>query len=222
VGCLGLARNPPSCKAARQRPVTMSFDNDYDYLVKLCAVGDSQVGKSSIIQRFANGIFPEFHGPTIGVDFFFRTVEMKGKQVKIQVWDTAGQERFQSITQSYYRGAHGIIFVYDLTDVVSAQSLSRWYEDVKKSARSDIKCIVVGNKADIKKSDDALDIATEFASRHRLAHVVVSAKTADNVSKAFLNLAEDCLGAETVNAGKGNSKIPVTLGKPVSSGGGCC
>ena len=94
----------------------MSLKRDYDHLFKLVLIGDSGVGKSCLLLRFADDQFTESYITTIGVDFRFKTISVGGKTVKLQIWDTAGQERFRTITSAYYRGADGIVIVYDSSD----------------------------------------------------------------------------------------------------------
>lgn len=89
---------------------------DHDYLIKLILIGSSGVGKTSILTQFADNKFSENYLTTIGVDFRFKTIKIDNKNVKFQIWDTAGQERFRTITSAYYKGADGIIMVYDVTD----------------------------------------------------------------------------------------------------------
>eukprot|EP00397_Hematodinium_sp_SG-2012_P055492 GEMP01067782.1.p1 GENE.GEMP01067782.1~~GEMP01067782.1.p1 ORF type:complete len:243 (+),score=21.20 GEMP01067782.1:73-801(+) len=103
---------------------------EYDYLFKLLLIGDSGVGKSCLLLRFADNTYTESYISTIGVDFKIRTIEQEGKVVKLQIWDTAGQERFRTITSSYYRGAHGIIIVYDVTDRESFNNVKHWIEQI--------------------------------------------------------------------------------------------
>jgi Ras-related protein Rab-1A len=132
------------------------MNQDYDYLFKLLLIGNSSVGKSSLLLRFSDNIFSErYHFylfsflPTIGVDFKIRTFESSGSTVKLQIWDTAGQERFKTITASYYKGAHGIILVYDITDRQSFKDIENWLAEVDKYGNENVVKMLVGNKSDL-------------------------------------------------------------------------
>merc|ERR1711898_6342 len=113
--------------SSQEIPSSLSEMNaEYDYLFKLLLIGDSGVGKSCLLLRFADDTYSESYISTIGVDFKIRTIEHDGKRIKLQIWDTAGQERFRTITSSYYRGAHGIIVVYDVTELDTFHAVERW------------------------------------------------------------------------------------------------
>ena len=101
-------------------------NSNYDYIFKVLLIGDSGVGKSSLLLRFADDTYTDCYISTIGVDFKIKTVELDGETVKLQLWDTAGQERFKTITSNYYRGAHGFILVYDVTNEESFKNLKQW------------------------------------------------------------------------------------------------
>ncbi|XP_028818933.1 ras-related protein ORAB-1 [Denticeps clupeoides] len=175
---------------------------EYDYLFKLLLIGDSGVGKSCLLLRFADDTYTESYISTIGVDFKIRTIEMDGKTVKLQIWDTAGQERFRTITSSYYRGAHGIIIVYDVTDQESFNNVKQWMEEIDRYACENVSKLLVGNKSDLasKKVVDYTS-AKEFAESLQIAILETSAKNASNVEKAFLTMASEIqkrLGSNTV------------------------
>eukprot|EP00466_Bigelowiella_natans_P019187 jgi/Bigna1/52074/estExt_Genewise1Plus.C_50108 len=120
-----------------------------DHLFKLVIIGDAGVGKSSLLLRFTEDNFSTNYISTIGVDFRFRTLNIKQKIVKLQIWDTAGQERFRTITSAYYRGADGVILVYDFTSDESLKHFEDWLEQVNKYASEDTAKLIVGNKADL-------------------------------------------------------------------------
>jgi len=121
---------------------------DYDHLFKLVLIGDSGVGKSCLLLRFADDKFTNSYITTIGVDFRFKTIPVNNKTIKLQIWDTAGQERFRTITSAYYRGADGIIIVYDVTDRESFNHIEEWVAEVNKYASTTTCKLLIGNKCD--------------------------------------------------------------------------
>jgi len=199
---------------------------EYDYLFKLLLIGDSGVGKSCLLLRFADDTYTESYISTIGVDFKIRTIELNGKTIKLQIWDTAGQERFRTITSSYYRGAHGIIVVYDITDQVSFNNVKQWLQEIDRYACENVNKLLVGNKSDlINKRVVDLDTAKEFASGLGIPFLETSAKNSTNVEQAFLTMAGE-IKNRMVNTGGGGVKPSVIkpgVGQPVKpNSGGCC
>jgi len=164
----------------------------YDYLIKLLLIGDSGVGKSCLLLRFCEDSFTPSFITTIGIDFKIRTVEIDGKKIKLQIWDTAGQERFRTITTAYYRGAMGILLVYDVTDEKSFMSIRNWIANVDQFAQDSVNRILVGNKCDMTTKK-----VVEYASGKALADefgirfLETSAKNSTNVDEAFISLARD-------------------------------
>lgn len=168
---------------------------NYDYIFKVLLVGDSGVGKTSLIRRFAKGYFSNTVGSTIGVDFCVRSLEIDGEKVKLQCWDTAGMESFKSLTQSYYGQADAVILVYDLSDKKSFASIPQWLADVKKHARKkDILKVLVGNKNDMGGTADRqvpCSSGRALAEFEEMIFFEASAKEADNVNLTFERLAEE-------------------------------
>ncbi|KAL9022116.1 MAG: hypothetical protein Q9185_000734 [Variospora sp. 1 TL-2023] len=197
----------------------------YDYLFKLLLIGDSGVGKSCLLLRFADDTYTESYISTIGVDFKIRTIELDGKTVKLQIWDTAGQERFRTITSSYYRGAHGICVVYDVTDMDSFNNVKQWLQEIDRYATEGVNKLLVGNKSDMSdKKVVEYTVAKEFADSLGIPFLETSAKNASNVEQAFLTMArqiKERMGTTTVN---NKPTVQVGQGQGVQSGsaGGCC
>jgi Ras-related protein Rab-1A len=115
----------------------------------MAILGDSSVGKSSILLRFSDNVFLESWLPTIGVDFKIRSLEVNKKSVKCQIWDTAGQERFKNIVKTYYKGCKGFILVYDISYRQSFENIENWLKDIENFADKDTIKILVGNKCDL-------------------------------------------------------------------------
>ena len=131
----------------------------YDDLFKLVIIGDSGVGKSCILLRFADDTFTENYYSTIGVDFRFKCVDIGERKCKLQIWDTAGQERFKTVTSAYYRGADGIIIVFDQTDRESFNNVQNWIDDISKYSTEEPSKIIIANKEDI--SDERKSVKME-------------------------------------------------------------
>ena len=163
---------------------------EYDYLFKLLLVGDSGVGKSCLLLQFADNTYTENYISTIGVDFKIRTMELDGKAIKLQIWDTAGQERFRTITTSYYRGAHGIVLVYDVTDQESFNDVKQWLQEIDRYGSENVNMLLVGNKCDlVTKRVVDYNTAKEYADRLGIPFIETSAKNATNVEHAFVTMA---------------------------------
>lgn len=167
----------------------MMTQNEYDYMFKILLIGNSAVGKSSLLMRFADDIFTDNFLPTIGVDFKIRTIETAGSIVKLQMWDTAGQEKFKTITSAYYKGAHGVIMVYDITDRKSFTDLQNWLSEVDKYSREDVVKILVGNKKDLESNREvSIEEANRFAESLGMKYLETSAKDGINIEETFTNL----------------------------------
>ncbi|KAG5716948.1 Ras-related protein Rab-18 [Termitomyces sp. T112] len=163
---------------------------------KLLLIGNSSVGKSSLLLRFSDEQWlPEDESSaTIGVDFRVHRMDVKGKKVKLSIWDTAGQERFRTITSSYYRGAQGIILVYDVANRESFDALPRWYSELETYVSNSVVKILVGNKLDKEFSRQvSTEEAQAFAKRMNSLFIEASAKTAVNVNEAFQEVVEQIL-----------------------------
>jgi len=161
---------------------------------KLLLIGDSSVGKSSILLRFCDNTFQEGTVNLTSVDFKTKTVLVDNKPVQLQVWDTAGQERFRTITSSFYRGAHGIIVVYDITDQGTFNNVKLWMQEIQRYASAGVCKMLVGNKIDL---DDRRVVGTstakEYADGLSIPFLETSAKTGGDIEKAFQKLTDEVL-----------------------------
>ncbi|XP_028555354.1 ras-related protein RABE1c-like isoform X2 [Dendrobium catenatum] len=156
---------------------------DYDYLIKLLLIGDSGVGKSCLLLRFSDGSFTTSFITTIGIDFKIRTIELDGKRIKLQIWDTA----------AYYRGAMGILLVYDVTDESSFNNIRNWIRNIEQHASDNVNKILVGNKADMDESRRAVPTSKgqALADEYGIKFFETSAKTNLNVEQVFFSIARD-------------------------------
>ncbi|CAM6081577.1 unnamed protein product [Calypogeia fissa] len=157
-----------------------------DYLFKVVLIGDSAVGKSNLLSRYARNEFNLNSKATIGVEFQTQTCEIDGKEIKAQIWDTAGQERFRAVTSAYYRGAVGALVVYDITRRSTYENVTKWLEELRMHSDASVVTMLVGNKCDLQTQRDVtVEESTELAEKESLFFIETSALDATNVSKAF-------------------------------------
>jgi len=163
--------------------------NEYDHLFKLLLIGDSNVGKSSILLRFTDDDFDEDQSATIGVDFKIKMLELGGKRLNLTIWDTAGQEKFRSLTSSYYRGTHGIALVYDVTKRESFENINVWLKEIEIYAtKPGVAKLLIGNKVDLSNRTVSAEEGQNFAREKQMMYVECSAKTRLGISHAFEEL----------------------------------
>lgn len=156
-------------------------------------IGDTGVGKSCLLLRFADDTFTENFISTIGVDFRFRTVKIDKKTIKLQIWDTAGQERYRTITSAYYRGADGIIMVYDVTNEGSFRRIGDWLQEVNRYAAETTCKLIVGNKVDLPGRVVSTDALRSYAEQLQIPYMETSALDATNVNLAFEHITRSLL-----------------------------
>ena len=181
----------------------------YDYLVKVKTVGDSNVGKSSIVVRFVDDTFSGQMAPTIGVEYKSKIFEVYGNRVKATIWDTAGAERYRTITSNYYRGSHAIIFVYDVTERNSFENIEKfWLKEVKEYFPNpqEIIMLLVGNKIDnIYNRKVTEEEGEELARKHGMMFIETSAKEKIGVNEAFEEVVNKVIESpliETISLGR--------------------
>ncbi|CAK8579739.1 unnamed protein product [Lathyrus sativus] len=165
------------------------YDEECDYLFKAVLTGDSGVGKSNLLSRFAKDEFRLDSKPTIGVEFAYRNIRVRDKFIKAQIWDTAGQERFKAITSSYYRGAMGALLVYDITRRSSFENVRAWLVELREFGGEDMVIILVGNKSDLEESRQVEEKeGKEFAEKEGVCFMETSALKNLNVEQVFLQM----------------------------------
>lgn len=192
-----------------------------DYVFKIVLIGDSAVGKSQILARFARNDFSLDSKATIGVEFQTRTLVIQHKSVKAQIWDTAGQERYRAVTSAYYRGAVGAMLVYDITKRQTFEHIPRWLEELRGHADKNIVIILIGNKSDLE-SQRAVptEDAKEFAQKEGLFFLETSALEATNVETAFMTVLTEIFNIVNkknlvADEDQGNGNVPSLSGKKI-------
>mmetsp|Transcript_11113 Transcript_11113/g.16732 ORF Transcript_11113/g.16732 Transcript_11113/m.16732 type:complete len:202 (+) Transcript_11113:89-694(+) len=195
----------------------------FDMQVKLLMIGDSGVGKTCLLLRYASDSFSPTFITTIGIDFKIKNIELDGKRIKLQIWDTAGQERFRTITTSYFRGAQGILLVYDVTDRGSFNSIRNWVAQIQQHADVAVNKILIGNKCDMDEQRVvSVEEGKQLASEYGIQFFETSAKNDINVGTGFTGVAREVKDrlADGPQRTKGQS-VPVA-GQKKPKPSGCC
>ena len=195
----------------------MSFIIDSHY--KILMLGESQVGKTSLLIRYTDNDFKKSMLPTFGVDVRYKYITNNDNNIRLDLWDTAGQEKFRTITQNYYKGAHGILLVYDITNESTFSTLKNWMEDIRGNSEAEI--VIIGNKLDLEK-DRKVDKKTleSFADEYKLPFFETSALTGEGVEEAFNKLKDNLLlkkekGVnESVDDGRDSKSSSINLKQP--------
>ena len=215
------------------------IDRKGDLLGKVLILGNSQVGKSSILNQFTEGSFSESMPPTLGIDYKISQITVGDETIKLQIWDTAGQEKFKSITENFYKGAQGIILVFDLTDRDSFSNIRTWLKNVFEKAGKNVVICLVGNKLDLldmytrdkDKYHDELEKSVrqeevdQLLTEHSFHYLKASAKKNVNIKEAFNFIAAELLkkNEDVVKEYRGkNLKAKDADKKDETKTGGCC
>ncbi|XP_008328026.1 ras-related protein Rab-26-like [Cynoglossus semilaevis] len=204
------------------RPSISSSNEFYDIAFKVMLVGDSGVGKTCLLVRFKDAAFlAGSFISTVGIDFRNKVLDIDGVKVKLQIWDTAGQERFRSVTHAYYRDAHALLLLYDVTNKSSFENIRAWLTEIHEYAQQDVVLMLLGNKADathdrVVKREDGEKLAKEFG----VPFMETSARTGLNVELAFTAVAKE-LKHRSVKDPSEKFKLQEYVNKEMRSSG-CC
>jgi len=194
----------------------MNFDDKCQLLI----IGNSSVGKTSILTRYSLKNFNENYLATVGLDFFSKDETIDNKIIRIKIWDTAGQERYKSFTKCFFQKAQGIMIVFDVTSKKSFNDLKFWIESLKTYKLEDISSfpiIIIGNKVDLPKREVTKEEANNYAREYHFHYYETSAKTGEGIDLAIRDLVKKVMNSEKKN---GNNNIKLNQTKKKS--GKCC
>ena len=175
---------------------------------KILTIGESGVGKTCVLRRFVENKFLKNHLATIGIDFKTKTLNINNQEIKLKIWDTAGQERFRNITTQYYKGADGIVLVYDVTDEASYEKIRDWMEQIlSNTQQEEIGLVLLGNKCDMEPRTVTEEMGKKMAEELKVNYFETSALTGQGIKEAFEQLTRDIMKkrgvGETNSDGRG-------------------
>ncbi len=193
----------------------------YDVKYKIMVLGESKVGKTSLIKRYTKDQFGGVYLTTVGMDFQDKIIEIEDKKVRLQVWDTAGQERFRNVTKSYFQSSHGLLVVYDITDKESFEKINFWMENIKNNAPEKAKLILVGNKCDLANERKVtIEDGENKARNYNIKFFESSAKDGTNVNELFFYLANEIYQDEKTKEKDNKNSVKLKAKKKEKKG--CC
>ena len=184
---------------------------NYDEKCQLLIVGDSYVGKTSILSRYSNGTFNENYLSTLGLDSYSKDETINGKTIRVNVWDTAGQERYKALTKGFFRNAQGIMVVFDVTNQETFENVKFWIESIKTNIGSEIEktpIIIIGNKIDSEREFEK-DVAVKFCKEANYPYYETSAKTGENIDSTIIDLVKLVLNCNSDNKNNNNENIKI-------------
>ncbi len=165
-----------------------------EYRFKLCIFGDAGVGKTTLIQRYLEGVFIATFRETVGMDFYLKKLDIDGKKVSLQVWDFGGEEKFRFLLPGAVSGANGSVFLYDITRYSTFKNLDKWlnvFNEANKEQSQKVSTILVGSKLDLKETRAVAEVdAAKFSKTNGFNYIECSSKSGDNVEKVFITIAE--------------------------------
>jgi small GTP-binding protein len=189
---------------------------------KILTIGESGVGKTCILRRFVENKFLKNHLATIGIDFKTKTLTINNQEIKLKIWDTAGQERFRNITTQYYKGADGIVLVYDVTDEASYEKIKDWMDQIlSNTQKEDIGLVLLGNKCDMEPRNVTEEQGNKMAQELNISYFETSALTGQGIKEAFEQLTRDIMKKKGVGNDNGEN-IDLKKNQKKKKGGDCC
>ena len=189
-------------------------------IFKILTIGESGVGKTCILRRFVEDKFLKNHLATIGIDFKTKTLNINNQEIKLKIWDTAGQERFRNITTQYYKGADGIVLVYDVTEEASFDKIKDWMDQILSNTNKDEICLILwGNKCDQEERSISYEQGKTLANELQVNFFETSAQTGQNIKEAFETLTADIMKKKKIGGDNNNIDLKKNKKKKDSD---CC
>ena len=196
---------------------------DFDIKFKIMVIGESKVGKTSVIKKYTQNKFGGVYLTTVGVDFQDKIINIDDRKIRLQIWDTAGQERFRNITKNYFNSSNGFLLIYDITDKESLEHLNFWNAQIQLNAPAKMKCVLLGNKCDLEGSRAvSIEEGKIFAEKNKIKFFETSAKNGTNIDEAFEYLANEIYNEQKMEIRSVTSSQVLSKSQTFKSKKKCC